>query len=168
LDLGVGPGLLVQQLYQLIPNARIIGIDPSYQMLNRAKKNSDAELKIGSADNIPFENNSIDVIVTRYTLTYWNDANRGFQEINRVLKPGGFFIIESLNKDFSVFSLLLIKFQMLIKKSSWSVAQYHIDAYKTAYRIDSVLNLFNQNNFEIIRKDYKNNDWRFLVVGKKK
>lgn len=168
LDLGVGPGLLVHQLYQLIPKARIIGIDPSQQMLNRAKKNSDAELKIGSADNIPFENNSIDVIVTRYTLAYWNDANRGFQEINRVLKPGGFFIIESLNKDFSVFSLLLIKFQMLIKKSSWSVAQYHIDAYKTAYRIDSVLNLFNQNNFEIIRKDYKNNDWRFLVVGKKK
>ena len=168
LDLGVGPGLLIQQLNQSIPNARIIGIDPSQQMLNQSKKNADAELKIGSADNIPLENNSTDVIVTRYTLTYWNDINKGFQEINRVLKPGGYFIIECLNKDFSKFSLLFIKLQMLIKKSSWSVAQYHIDAYKTAYRIDTVLNLFNQNGFEIMRKEYKKNDWRFLVVGKKK
>jgi hypothetical protein len=85
-----------------------------------------------------------------------------------VLKPGGMFIIEALNKDFSRLRLLLIKIHMLLKKSGYSVAQYHVDAYKTAYTMKSVMDLFEKNGFSIIQKDFKKNDWMFTIIGKKK
>lgn len=167
IDLGIGPGLLSKEIKQMIPSARIIGIDPSKKMLAQTNKNVDIETMIGSVEKIPLEESSVDVIVTRYTLPYWTDVNLGFQQINRVLKPGGVFILEALNRDFPKYKLLLIKLQMLIKNSTWSVAQYHVNAYKTAYRFQTVLDLLEKNVFDIIQKEYHKNDWRFLVIGKK-
>jgi len=168
IDLGVGPGLLSHELQKVIPQGRIIGIDPSEEMIDLASKNTDVELRVGSAEKIPVESNYADVILTRYTLTYWKNPNQGFQEVFRVLKPGGMFIIEALNKDFSRLRLLLIKIHMLLKKSGYSVAQYHVDAYKTAYTMESVMDLFEKNGFSIIQKDFKKNDWMFTIIGKKK
>jgi ubiquinone/menaquinone biosynthesis C-methylase UbiE len=168
IDLGVGPGLLSNELKRRIPHSSIIGIDPSKQMINLAKKNTDIELRVGSAEKIPVQSNYADIVVTRYTLTYWDDIDQGFQEVFRVLKPGGMFIIEALNKDFSRLRLLLIKIHMLLKKSGYSVAQYHVDAYKTAYTMKSVMDLFEKNGFSIIQKDFKKNDWMFTIIGKKK
>ncbi|MBS3749700.1 MAG: flippase-like domain-containing protein [Candidatus Thermoplasmatota archaeon] len=166
-DLGVGPGLLSKEMNKKIPDARIIGIDPSEQMISLANKNANIDSRIGSSEQLPLEDESVDVVVTRYTLTYWKNPNQGFQEISRVLKPNGVFIIEALNKDFSKLRLFLIKLQMLFKNSSFSVAQYHIDAYKTAFSIKSVVELFEKNGFTIVQSRGNTNDWMFLVVGKK-
>lgn len=168
IDLGVGPGLLSKQIKKILPRSSLIGIDPSKQMLQQAKKNVEMEVKLGSAEKIPIAGQSVDIIVTRYTLTYWTDPNAGFQEMRRVLKSGSVVVIEALNKEFPMYKLLLIKLQMLVKKSYWSVAQYHVDAYKTAYRFDTVLELCENNGFDVIQTDYKRNDWRFLIVGRKK
>ena len=166
-DLGVGPGLLSKEMNKMIPDARIIGIDPSEQMISLANKNAKIDSRIGSSEQLPLEDESVDVVVTRYTLTYWKNPNLGFLEISRVLKPNGVFIIEALNKDFSKLRLFLIKLLMLFKKSSFSVAQYHVDAYKTAFSIKSVVELFEKNGFTIIQRKSNANDWMFLLVGKK-
>ncbi len=168
IDLGVGPGLLSHELQRIIPQGRIIGIDPSEEMIKIAKKNTDGEVRLGAAEKIPVKSNYADMVITRYTLTYWKNPNQGFQEVFRVLKPGGVFIIEALNKDFSRVRLLLIKIHMFLKKSGYSVAQYHVDAYKTAYTMKSVIDLFEKNGFSIVQKDFKKNDWMFTLIGKKK
>lgn len=167
-DLGVGPGLLSKEIKELIPEATIIGVDPSVHMLKRAENNAFIETRRGSSDQIPLENDSVDVLVTRFSLTYWEKPQQSFQEINRVLKPNGIFIIEALNKDFSRYKLLLIKIHMILKNAGIHVARYHIDAYKTAYTIRMVIDLLEKNDFSIIHKDYELTDWRFLLVGKKR
>ncbi len=166
-DLGVGPGLLSKEIKNIIPNSKIIGIDPSKCMLNIACKNADIEPKVGSSENIPLENDSVDLIVSRFSLTYWKNPNKSFKEIFRVLKPNGKFVIEALNKDFPSYNLFFVKLSMIIKNSSLNVARYHIDAYNTAYSIDSVIKLFKKNNFKVLFKDYKRKDWKFVIVGKK-
>ena len=167
LDLGIGPGLLSKEINSILPEAHIIGVDPSEEMLKLSKKNAYVEIKVGVAENIPMENNSVDVVVSRFNLSYWKDPKKGFSEINRVLKPGGKFIIEALNKDFSYLKLLLIRICMILKGSGFDIAHYHFDAYKTAHSMDNVKKLFRDSSFEIVYSEGEKKDWKYIFVGKK-
>ena len=166
-ELGVGPGLLSKQIIKKIPDADLTGIDPSSEMLKLARKNADIKTQKGSSEKIPFKNNSVDLIVTRFTLTYWKDPKKGFMEIYRVLKPNGVFIIEGLNKDFSKLKLFLIKTHMVFKGSGLDIASYHIDAYKTAYTLENVCRFLKNNGYKTIYNKGKKKDWNFIIVAKK-
>lgn len=167
LDLGIGPGLLSKEINKVLPTAHIIGVDPSEEMLKLSKKNANVETKVGVAENIPMGNNSVDVVVCRFNLTYWKDPKKGFSEINRVLKPGGKFFIEALNKDFSHLKLFVIRIYMILKGSGFDIAQYHFDAYKTAYSMDCIKKLFRDAGFEIVYSEGEKKDWKYVFVGKK-
>ena len=166
-DLGTGPGLLSKELNKLVPEAKIIGIDPSNEMLKLAKKNANIEIKIGSSENIPMENGSTDIVVSRFNLSYWDDPRKGFSEVNRILKPGGKFVIEGLNRDFPRFKLFLIRFSMIFKGSGTDIAKYHTDAYKTAYSLETVLKLYKDADFKVVFTQGEKTEWKFIVVGKK-
>jgi len=167
LDLGVGPGLLSKEINKVLPEAHIIGVDPSEEMLKLSKKNAYVETKVGGAENIPMENNSVDVVVCRFNLSYWEDLKKGFSEVNRVLKPGGKFVIEALNKDFSYLKLFVTRIFMILKGSGFDIARYHSDAYKTAYSMDCIKKLFRDASFEIVYTEGEKKDWRYVFVGKK-
>lgn len=47
---------------------------------------------IGSAEKIPFDNNTFDVVIMDAVLEHVQDVGKAFQEVSRVLKPGGKFI----------------------------------------------------------------------------
>ncbi len=166
-DLGVGPGLLSKEINKELSNAKIIGIDPYECMLDIASKNAKIEAKIGKSDKIPIEEKSVDLVVSRFSLTYWENPVESFNEIYRILKPNGILIIESLNKDFPKYKLFFVKFSMFLKNSGLNVARYHADAYKTAYSLNNILSLFRKAGFKIQNKNYKEKDWKFIVVGKK-
>ena len=170
-DLGVGPGLLSIEILNRFSDVRVIGIDPSVEMINHAKKtikNDNFQAKLGKAEDIPLDSGKVDVVVSRFTLTYWDNPSEGFLEINRVLKPSGIFIFEVLNKDFPKWRLFLLKLKMHIKSADSNVIKYHIDAYKTAYSFDYVEQLFRDSNFEIFYKEYDKKAWKFLIIAKKK
>ena len=167
LDLGIGPGLLSKEINKVLPEAHIIGVDPSEEMLRLSKKNAYVETKVGCAENIPMENNSVDVVVCRFNLSYWKDPKKGFSEINRVLKPGGKFVIEALNKDFSYLKLFVIRIFMILKRSGFDISRYHFGAYKTAYSMDCVKKLFRDASFEIVYSEGEKKDWRYVFIGKK-
>ena len=116
IDLGAGPGLLSLELHKKIPDAKIIGVDPLQKMLQLAKSNAcfdSFEAKLGSSENIPVNNDSADIVVSRFSLPYWKDPNSSFKEIYRVLKPRGKIILEALNRDFPMWRLFLIKIHMI-------------------------------------------------------
>ncbi len=94
LEIGIGSGLNLP----LYPNAvdHVIGIDPSAELLSLAAVASrsntlEVELIEGFAENLPLESQSVDSVVTSWTLCSVSDPRQVLSEIRRVLKPGGIF-----------------------------------------------------------------------------
>jgi len=174
LDLGAGPGLLSVEIFRKMPQATIIGIDPLIKMLQLAKenvKNADfqtLEPVVGVSENIPLKNNTVDMIASRFSLPYWTRPNKSFQEMMRVLKPGGKVVLEALNRDFPTWKLLLIKIRMLFNRAGRDVTRYHVEAYKLAHTIEQVEQFFTDAGFTISEKEGKKNQWRFIIVAEKK
>jgi len=170
IDLGTGPGLLFFQINKQIPHAEVIGIDPSDNMLmvaNKNIKNDNFKTMNGRAEKIPLKNNFADIVVSRFTLTYWEKPEDGFNEIFRALKPGGKIVLEALNKDFPKWKLLMIKIHMFFNKAGNEVIRYHMDSYKTAYTFEQVNNFLINANFKITFTEWNKKDWKFIVVGEK-
>ena len=174
IDLGVGPGLLSVELHRKIPQAQVIGIDPLMKMLRLAKDNTkktgflDFEPLLGVSEQLPFKNNIVDLIVSRFSLPYWKQPEQSFQEMKRILKPGGRVVLEALNKDFSSWKLLAIKIHMLFNRAGRDVTKYHIDAYKDAHTMEQVQAYFTSAGFTILQKEGKKGEWRFIIVAEKK
>lgn len=96
LDIGSGPAPLA------IAMAKISGLD-IYAMdisrrMNRIARNNVAEECLagriaalaGDVHNMPFADNSVDLVISRGSIFFWDDKVKAFKEIYRVLKPYGF------------------------------------------------------------------------------
>ncbi|HEY0087671.1 MAG TPA: flippase-like domain-containing protein, partial [Candidatus Lokiarchaeia archaeon] len=170
LDLGSGPGLLSLEISKQLTNSTVIDIDPSDKMLNFAKKNvkyNGFHTLLGKSENIPLKNDTIDVVVTRFSLPYWKKPMNSFKDIYRVLKPDGKFVIEELNRDFPKFKLFLINIHMFFKSAGFDLIRYHSDAYKTAYKIQDLETLLEKVGFKIIYREAKDKDWKYIIVAEK-
>ncbi|TDW49767.1 demethylmenaquinone methyltransferase [Flavobacterium sp. 270] len=99
LDIATGTGDLAILLAQT--NAeKIIGLDISAGMLEVGKKkvaekklSNVIELVLGDSENMPFEDNSFDAITVGFGVRNFENLEKGFAEILRVLKPNGVFVI---------------------------------------------------------------------------
>lgn len=102
LDLGCGTGTLIQRLLHLAPEIEIVGLDPSAEMLNiaRQKLPKSVELRLGSADGIPFPNESFDLIISTNAFHYFRNPSQAIQEAKRVLKPNGHLVITDWCDDY--------------------------------------------------------------------
>jgi ubiquinone/menaquinone biosynthesis C-methylase UbiE len=134
-------------------------------MLEIANKYNFIKTMKGSSEMIPLKDNSIDLVVCRFSLTYWTYPNKGFKEIHRILKPEGKIIIEALNRDFSRFKLFLIKLHMIYNSSGFNIAQYHSEAYKTAYSRKTVSNYITNAGFNLIYSEGNDQDWKYILIG---
>lgn len=102
LDLGTGTGWALQELKQRYPAARLLAMDVSRQMLERAQKKSGWFRKIpcicGDAEQLPLADASMDLVFSSLMLQ-WCDAEKVFAEVRRVLRPGGLFLFTSFGPD---------------------------------------------------------------------
>jgi len=97
LELGVGTGLALP-LYR--PDARIVGIDVSDEMLNIARARV-AERRLGNveallnmdAENLAFDDDSFDAVVAMYVASVVPDPERLLRQMRRVCVPGGNVVI---------------------------------------------------------------------------
>jgi ubiquinone/menaquinone biosynthesis C-methylase UbiE len=102
LDLGCGTGTLIERLLELSPAVEIVGLDPSAEMLNVARQKLPklVELQVGSADNIPFPDESFDRVISTSAFHYFRHPDRSIQEAKRVLKPNGRLVITDWCDDY--------------------------------------------------------------------
>lgn len=92
LDIGCGTGNYTKQFDK--KGYQFIGIDPSSEMLEKAKTPSNNVLwKIGKAEILGLSENSIDGIVASLTLHHWDSLDQGFASLHKVLKPEGNIVI---------------------------------------------------------------------------
>jgi SAM-dependent methyltransferase len=99
-DLGCGPGDLVVAISRRLRDARIVGIDVSASMLLWASRHAttDGRLRFMVADaaDLPFDDASVDLVVSTLSLHHWAEPSDAFAEIARVLRPGGVALIYDL------------------------------------------------------------------------
>ncbi|MCH2192672.1 class I SAM-dependent methyltransferase [Kordia sp.] len=85
LDIGCGTGNYTSKLHN--KETKFIGVDPSEKMLAKAQENYPNRIwKLGTAEDIPLENNSIEGVVGTLTLHHWTNLEKGFSELFRVMK----------------------------------------------------------------------------------
>ena len=116
-DLGCGPGHLAIKLVQAAPGLQVTGIDLSGEMLaeaGRHARRSGLEDRIdfrkGDVAQIPFPDGSLDLVVSTLSLHHWSDPVGALDEIARVLRPGGAFLIFDLRRDMAAPFYLLLWF----------------------------------------------------------
>ena len=101
LDVGCGDGELTVELWKR--GAIVIGIDSSAAMIDAAKarakeSHADITFKVATAEDLPFPPEQFDVVTAITILCFVDDATPVFQEISRVMRPGGRFVIGELGK----------------------------------------------------------------------
>lgn len=101
-DIGCGPGLLLEQLMPDAPRA--IAVDCSPEMSHRAKyrfHEADLPYRVitASADTLPFPDHFAETIITTNCLEFVDNPGLAFEEIYRVLRKGGTAIVGVLNRN---------------------------------------------------------------------
>ncbi len=100
LDMGTGTGDFIKVLKNVFPKAEITGIDPLEESLKEAKKNyPDVHFEKMSGEKLAFENGQFDVASISMALHHLPDIQAAFGEMKRVLKPGGWIIVNELVSD---------------------------------------------------------------------
>lgn len=101
LDVGCGGGLLAEEFAR--QGCAVTGVDPSVESLTVAGAHATAQgLRIryerGSGEALPFTADSFDVVYCCDVLEHVNDVGQVIAEIGRVLRPGGVFLYDTINR----------------------------------------------------------------------
>jgi SAM-dependent methyltransferase len=102
-DLGSGAGNDVFVALSIVgDDGKVIGIDFTEEMINKANANKfltgfqNVEFKLGEIENIPLENNTIDVVISNCVLNLVPDKRKAFSEIYRILKSKAHFCVSDI------------------------------------------------------------------------
>lgn len=92
LDIGTGTGLQLRVIHQLQPSIGLFGIDLSaaaVETANQAIGDLTPDLRVGSIEKTTYLDDFFDVVTCNSSMSYWDNPLVCFNEIYRILKPGG-------------------------------------------------------------------------------
>jgi ubiquinone/menaquinone biosynthesis C-methylase UbiE len=94
LDVGCGTGRLLRRAGMRWPQARLIGVDPAEGMVAIARRLTPvATFEVGPAEALPLADASVDLALSTMSFHHWQSHTAGLQEVARVLRPGGHFVL---------------------------------------------------------------------------
>jgi len=101
LEVGCGKGFLLYDFLKVIPDAEIYGIDISEYAIKNSKPEVRNSLQIGDATNLPWPDNTFDLVISITTLhnLYAFDLYLALQEIERVSKQHKYICVESYRNE---------------------------------------------------------------------
>jgi arsenite methyltransferase len=148
LDLGSGAGFdCFLASRETGETGKVIGVDITPEMVLQAQKNADkgkyknVEFKVGEIENLPVEDNSVDLIISNCVINLSNQKGRVFEEAFRVAKPSGRIMISDI--------ILLNDLPDYVKNS----VEGHIACLAGAVRKEHYIDAISKAGFENISID---------------
>jgi ubiquinone/menaquinone biosynthesis C-methylase UbiE len=142
LEIGFGNGAFIKEIADKIDPGNFTGIDISDTMIKAAKSRNRSlinkgkvELAKANAVQIPFSDQSFEKVFTVNTIYFWDNPKQVMQEIKRVLKPNGIFVVALATKE-------------VMKKNGYSKERF------TLYNKKDVENLFLETGFTDLKITY--------------
>jgi SAM-dependent methyltransferase len=90
LDVGCGPGALTAVLIDRLGASSVAAIDPSEPFVDAARRRfPDADVRLGSAEALPFADDSFDFVLAQLVVQFMADPVAGVTEMARVTHPDG-------------------------------------------------------------------------------
>lgn len=100
LDIGCGGGGNIRWLANKLKKGMVYGIDYSQESVNISRKVNAERIKTGrviiqsgTVSALPYEDNFFDLVTAVETHYFWPDLSSDLEEVLRVLKPSGVFVI---------------------------------------------------------------------------
>ena len=127
LDLGSGTGVAFDQLIDY----DTIAIDPDKKML---ELNSFENKVLGSAENLPFDDNSFDNVFCSFVWRNVSDENKALHEVYRVLRPGGKFVLLDMTRPRNPFLKMLHKIGTFKVLHLIGLLTFNLKEYRFLYK----------------------------------
>lgn len=90
LDVGCGTGVVAKRAGARVgSDGGVVGVDPNEGMLAVARRTPSIEWKTGTAEELPLQDESFDVVVSQFAIMFFDDREQAVKEMRRVLRPGG-------------------------------------------------------------------------------
>ncbi|MDD3169765.1 MAG: class I SAM-dependent methyltransferase [Eubacteriales bacterium] len=159
LEIGPGPGYVGLEWLKGVPEATLTGCEISPAMIRTAEKNAQdyglterVSYVEGNCMEMPFQDKTFDAVFSNGSLHEWENPVRVFNEIARVLKPGGLFCISDMRRDVSPMLKWLVYFSTKPKE----IRPGFLTSLNAAYTAEELTELFCQSALKnaAVQKDF--------------
>lgn len=100
LEIGYGPGKLINAIASTTTEGQVQGIDYAKVMFQEASRlnksfisSGTVSLTLGQSDNLPYPNNHFDKVCAVNVIYFWQNPSIHLKEVHRVLRPGGSLVL---------------------------------------------------------------------------
>ena len=167
-DIGSGAGFPLLELASRLGNTcKLYGIDPWHNANNRAKEKirnyglTNVEIIECNAEQIPFEDNSIDLVVSNLGINNFNNPDLVFKECRRILKPNKKLVLTSnlfghWKEFYEIFYITLRELKLEKYISKLKGEEDHRGT------MESISELFSSNGFAVNKKVEESFEMKFL------
>lgn len=164
LDVGAGTGTFLSELLATYPDVKAFGIEPDPRILSLAKEKlakvqASAELVEGTAGNLPFADQTFDIVTSTLVFHHLSTATKkeAMAEVYRVLKDSGRFYLIDFGKPESAIQTIALWLGSLFdgRENLWA-------------NLRGVLpQMLSETGFEVVEAAEPFRAVRFLVARKK-
>ena len=144
LEVGPGPGYLGLEWLKKTSATTLSGLEISENMIEVAEKNASeygltdrVSYVLGDAGEMPFGDSAFDAVFSNGSLHEWDQPQKIFDEIGRVLKPGGRYFVSDLRRDMNP----LVKTLMKLSTKPKEIRPGLVTSINAAYTRDELLDL---------------------------
>lgn len=139
LETGFGTGHLAERLARITMRGMVCGVDPSDLMVRTAQRRTAglrADLRLGTADQLPWPDAQFDKAAALHNFQFWPDPARGLSEVRRVLKPGGRFLMILRNHEGKILHALPNPISRTGREADGTLAALTSAGFQNVQRID--------------------------------
>jgi ubiquinone/menaquinone biosynthesis C-methylase UbiE len=147
LEIGPGPGYVGLEWLKKTEGTTVTGCEISGEMIRLAQKNAAeyglearTSYVLGNCMQMPFADASFDAVFSNGSMHEWEDPKRVFNEIARVLKPGGIYCVDDMRRDVSP----LIKWPIYLSTKPKEIRPGFLTSLYAAYTVPEISSLINQ------------------------